>query len=244
MFIEQRKRSVVKTISWRIWATLTTAALVFVFVGEFKIAAAIGGLEVVIKMILYFFHERWWNKIRYGKKEIKPAVLWFTGLSGSGKSTLSEAIYERLKDKGLKVEHLDGDSVRDIFPRTGFSKEERDRHIRRVGFLASKLEKNGVFVIASFISPYQETRDFVRGLCNNFMEVHVATPLEECEKRDVKGLYAKARKGEITQFTGIDDPYEEPVNPEIKVDTTGKTIEESIDEILDGVFKKSTWFKK
>lgn len=244
MFIEQKRRSVIKTISWRIWATITTVALVFLFVGEFKIAAAIGGVEVVAKMILYFLHERWWNKIRYGKKEIKPAVLWFTGLSGSGKSTLSEGIFQKMKDKGLKVEHLDGDSIRDIFPKTGFSKEERDRHIKRVGFLASKLEKNGVFVISSFISPYQETRDFVRNMCDNFIEVHVATPLDECERRDTKGLYAKARKGEITQFTGIDDPYEEPVNPEIKVDTTNLTVDEAIDKVLEGVFKKNGLFKK
>lgn len=232
MFIEQKRRSIVKTISWRFWATVTTVALVFLFVGEVKVAFSIGAFEVVLKMILYFFHERMWNKIKYGKKEIKPSVIWFTGLSGSGKSTLSEAVYKALKKKGLKVEHLDGDAVRDIFPKTGFSKEERNRHIRRIGFLASKLEQNGVTVIASFISPYKEARDFVRGICNNFIEVHVATPLEVCEQRDVKGLYAKARAGEITQFTGIDDPYELPENPEIKIDTTNKTIDESVNSIV------------
>ena len=232
MYIEKKRRSVLKTISWRIWATLTTAALVLLLVGEIKIALAVGGLEVIIKMALYFLHERWWNKIKFGKKELVPKVIWFTGLSGSGKSTLSEALYEKMKIKGLKVEHLDGDSIRDIFPKTGFSKEERNRHIRRVGFLASKLEKNGVTVIASFISPYKEARRFVRGLCENFIEVHVATPIEECEKRDVKGLYAKARRGEIKQFTGIDDPYEVPENPEISVDTTGLSIEEAMKKII------------
>ena len=232
MFIEQKRRSIIKTISWRVWATITTAALVFLFVGEVKIALTIGGVEVVVKMALYFLHERWWNGISYGKKEIEPTVLWFTGLSGSGKSTISEDVYSKLENKGFKVEHLDGDSIRDIFPKTGFSKEERNRHIKRVGFLASKLEKNGVLVIASFISPYQETRDFVRNLCGNFIEVHVSTPLETCEKRDVKGLYAKARKGEITQFTGIDDPYEVPENPEIIIDTTNMTVVEAVNEVL------------
>ncbi len=235
MYIEKKRRSVLKTLSWRIWATLTTTALVLLFVGEVKIALAIGGLEVIIKMTLYFLHERWWNTIKYGKEQIEPKILWFTGLSGSGKSTLSEALYEKLKDKGLKVEHLDGDSIRDIFPKTGFSKEERNRHIRRVGFLASKLEKNGVIVIASFISPYKETRDFVRNLCNNFIEVYVSTPLEECERRDIKGLYAKARKGEITQFTGIDDPYEVPENPEIEIDTTNMGVEEAVKMIMKKV---------
>ena len=232
MFIEQKRRSVLKTISWRLWATITTAALVFAFVGEIKIALTIGGLEVVLKMVLYFLHERWWNKIRFGKKEIKPAVLWFTGLSGSGKSTLSEAVYQKLLDKGLRVEHLDGDNVRHIFPKTGFSKEERNNHIRRVGYLASRLEKNGVFVVASFISPYQETRGFVRNLCDNFIEVHLSTPLEVCEQRDTKGLYAKARKGEIKQFTGIDDPYEEPVKPEIIIDTSNISVEKAVKEVL------------
>ena len=151
MFIEQKRRSIVKTISWRFWATLTTIALVFLFIGEVKIAFSIGIIEVVLKMLLYFLHERTWNKIKFGKKEIKPSVIWFTGLSGSGKSTLSEGLYDILKKKGLKVDHLDGDAVRDIFPKTGFSKEERNRHIKRVGFLASKLEQNGVIVIASFI---------------------------------------------------------------------------------------------
>ena len=232
MYKEQKRRSVLKTISWRIWATLTTVALVFLFVGEVKIAFVIGGVEVIAKMVLYFLHERWWNRIKFGRKEIEPKVFWFTGLSGSGKSTLAEALYKRMKQQGYKVEHLDGDSIRDIFPRTGFSKEERNRHIRRVGFLASKLESNGVFVIASFISPYQETRDFVRNLCNNMVEVYVSTPIEVCESRDVKGLYAKARKGEITQFTGIDDPYEPPVNPEYKIDTTNISVDEALNQLM------------
>lgn len=233
MFIEQKRRSILKTISWRFWATITTIALVFLFVGEVKVAFSIGVFEVILKMVLYFFHERMWNRIKFGKKEIKPSVIWFTGLSGSGKSTLSEALYKALKKKGIKVEHLDGDVVRDIFPKTGFSKEDRNGHIRRIGFLASKLEQNGITVIASFISPYKEARDFVRGICSNFIEIYVATPLDVCEKRDVKGLYAKARAGEIKQFTGIDDPYEEPENPEIKIDTTNL----SIDEAVNIVFK-------
>ncbi len=232
MFRESNNRSILKTISWRFWATVTTAALVLAFTGHVRIALLIGGIEVVLKIVLYYLHERVWNKISYGKKEIKPSVIWFTGLSGAGKSTISEAVYERLKKKGLKIEHLDGDVVRSIFPATGFSKEERNRHIKRVGFLASMLEKNGVFVIASFISPYKESRNFVRNLCSNFQEVYISTPLEVCEKRDTKGLYAKARKGEIKQFTGVDDPYEIPQNPEIIVDTSNQSVSESVDYVI------------
>jgi len=233
MFRESNNRSILKTISWRFWATITTTALVFAFTGHFKIALVIGGIEILLKVFLYYFHERIWNKISFGKKEVKPSVIWLTGLSGAGKSTLSEAVYQKLKKKGMKVEHLDGDIVRSIFPATGFSMEERNRHVKRVGFLASLLEKNGISVVASFISPYKESRDFVRNLCSNFQEIFVSTPLEECERRDTKGLYAKARKGEITQFTGIDDPYEEPEKPEINVDTSNQSVKESVDFILE-----------
>lgn len=232
MFRESNNRSILKTISWRFWATITTTALVFVFTGHYKIALAIGGIEILLKVFLYYSHERIWNKISFGKKEVKPSVIWLTGLSGAGKSTLSEAVYQKMKKKGLKVEHLDGDIVRSIFPATGFSMEERNRHVKRVGFLASLLEKNGVSVVASFISPYKESRDFVRNLCSNFQEVFVSTPLEECERRDTKGLYAKARKGEITQFTGIDDPYEEPEKPEINVDTSNQSVKESVGFVM------------
>ncbi len=232
MFKESKRRSVLKTISWRFWATLTTAILVYIFTGRIEWAVAIGGIEIVIKMILYFVHERAWNNVNYGKKQRKPAVIWLTGLSGSGKSTLAEGIFEAIKQRGMKVEHLDGDLVRDVFPRTGFSKEERDRHIRRIGFLASMLEKNGVFVVASFIAPYKESRDFVKERCKNYKEIYLSTPLEVCEQRDPKGLYAKVRNGEIKNFTGVDDPYEVPADPYLNLDTSNISIEESVKTIL------------
>lgn len=231
MFRESNGRSIVKTISWRLLATLTTAAIVYAFTGKLNIALAVGGIEVLLKLVLYYFHERTWNKISYGKKEIIPKVIWLTGLSGSGKSTIAEGLYKRIQSRGLKVEYLDGDRVRNIFPKTGFSKEERDRHVKRIGFLASMLEKNGVIVVAAFISPYNDSRKFVRDLCNNFIEVHVSTPLEECKRRDIKGLYAKAEKGEIKNFTGIDDPYEVPLQPELSIDTTNITVDEAVNRI-------------
>jgi adenylylsulfate kinase len=162
-----------------------------------------------------------------------PAVIWLTGLSASGKSTIAQGLVEYLSKKGTRVEHLDGDVVRQMFPQTGFSKEERDRHIRRVGHLAAMLEKHDVTVVASFISPYREARDFVRSLCKNFIEIYVSTPLDVCEQRDPKGLYAKARRGEIKEFTGIDDPYEEPLNPELIIDTTNQIIEESVGMVIN-----------
>ena len=232
MYTESNVRSVVKTLSWRVIATGTTATIVWLFTGELVLAVAIGGVEAVSKMLLYYIHERGWDRIRLGRKEVEPAVIWFTGLSGSGKSTVAGWVVEALKCQGLKVERLDGDTIREIFPSTGFTRPERDQHIKRVGYLASRLEKNGVFVVASLVSPYQDSRDFVRGLTNRFLEIYVSTPLEECERRDVKGLYAKARRGEITNFTGIDDPYEVPTNPELVLDTVGRSVEDAGREVL------------
>ena len=163
----------------------------------------------------------------------EPCVIWFTGLSGAGKTTLAEKLAAYLKAKGEKCELLDGDTVRNIFPQTGFTKKERDEHVKRMGFLASMLERNGVTVLASFISPYRESRDFVRKMCKNFVEVYVSTSLEVCEKRDVKGLYKKARSGEIKSFTGIDDPYEAPLHPEITINTAEETVEESLAKLID-----------
>lgn len=167
------------------------------------------------------------------EKKLKPTVLWFTGLSGSGKSTVSEKVYAILKKRGYEIEHLDGDAVREVFPTTGFSKQERDDHVKKVGFIASLLQKHGVFVVASFISPYQDARDFVRNMCEDFTEVFISTPLEECERRDVKGLYEKARKGEIDNFTGISDPYEEPEDPELNIDTTDISVDEAVQQVID-----------
>lgn len=138
-----------------------------------------------------------------------------------------------MKEQGYEVEHLDGDVIRDIFPKTGFSKEERNAHIKRVGYLASRLQAHKVFVIGSFVSPYKESRDFVRELCEDFTEIYISTPYEECERRDVKGLYEKARKGEIKNFTGLDDPYEAPKNPELEIDTTDISLDEALEMVIE-----------
>lgn len=164
-------------------------------------------------------------------------VLWLTGLSGSGKTTIAEQLYKNLDASGKSYERLDGDVLRGVFPGTGFSKESRDEHIKRVGFMASRLEHHGVIVIASFISPYREARRFVRGLCKNFIEVYVKASVDECKSRDVKGLYKKALAGEIKEFTGIDHPYEEPENAEIVVDTANQTVDESVAQIMNTIEK-------
>jgi adenylylsulfate kinase len=164
-------------------------------------------------------------------------TLWFTGLSGSGKSTIAHLVGPELDRRGHIVEYLDGDTVRTHLSRgLGFSKEDRDTHIERVGWVASRLTRQGGVVIAAAISPYEETRRKVRALVEQwgpFVEVFVKASIDECARRDVKGLYEKAFKGEITEFTGVSDPYEEPSNPELVVDTEEVGPEEAARAIVE-----------
>ncbi len=166
-----------------------------------------------------------------GRREHPSFVVWFTGLSGSGKSTLADKLSDQLAREGYRVESLDGDKIRDIFPAVGFARADRIAHLKHAGMLASYLERSGAIVIASFISPYEESRQGIRKICRNYIEVHVATSLSECERRDVKGLYARARRGEIRNFTGIDDPYEEPISPELRIDTAEVSQDQALEKI-------------
>jgi adenylyl-sulfate kinase len=161
-------------------------------------------------------------------------TLWFTGLSGSGKTTIAAIVERELRDRGSTIEILDGDIVRENLSKgLGFSKEDRDTNIRRIAFVADLLSRNGVPVITAAISPYREIRDEARELMGErFIEAYVQASVEECERRDVKGLYAKARTGEIKEFTGVSDPYEPPLNPELVLDTESKSPEESAATII------------
>lgn len=167
----------------------------------------------------------------------RGVTLWFTGLSGAGKTTITQALENKLREEGYGLEVLDGDVVRtNLTKGLGFSKPDRDENIRRIGFVANLLTRHGVIVLVSAISPYREIREEVREKIGNFAEIFVNAPLAVCEERDVKGLYLKARKGEIKGFTGIDDPYEPPLNPEVECRTDLETLEES----LEKVWKKLT----
>jgi sulfate adenylyltransferase len=166
--------------------------------------------------------------------------LWFTGLSGSGKSTISEVLRTMLFEHGRNVTMLDGDVVRTHLSKgLGFSKEDRDINVRRIGWVASEMVRHGGIVICAAVSPYRATRNEVRAMMpDKFIEVFVDTPLEVCEARDTKGLYAKARRGEITGFTGIDDPYEEPLNPEFRLETVNRTSKDNALEIIEMLIER------
>jgi adenylyl-sulfate kinase len=165
--------------------------------------------------------------------EQKGVTLWFTGLPCSGKSAVADLLAERLKDRGYRVERLDGDIVRRSLTRDlGFSKEDRDENIRRVAFVAKLLTRNDVFVLTSFISPYRDVRAHARREIGRFLEVYTKCSLEECMRRDVKGMYQKAIEGKIKEFTGVSDPYEEPVDPEILLETDKEALEESAAKVL------------
>ena len=238
MYYETSVRSISKALSWRILATATTVLIAYLVFGEIDKAMVVGGFEVVGKFVLYFVHERAWNSISLGRqlrassrKSNNSFVIWFTGLPCSGKTTLAKRMEQEIQAAGLAVEHLDGDEVRGTFSNRRFSREGREDHIRQMGFLASKLEQNGICVLASFVSPYEESRAFAREQCENFVEIYLSTSVEECEQRDVKGMYAKARAGELGDFTGVDAPYEQPKNYDLVLDTAEQSIDSCVYQI-------------
>lgn len=165
--------------------------------------------------------------------EQKGFTVWFTGLPCSGKTAVADRVAEMLREMGLKVERLDGDIVRQSLTRDlGYSREDRNENIRRVTFVAKLLTRNGVAVLTSFISPYRKIRAYARKEIGNFVEAYVKCPVEVCMQRDVKGMYKKAISGEIKEFTGISDPYEEPLHPEILLETDKETLEESAEKVI------------
>ena len=170
--------------------------------------------------------------------QYKGCTVWFTGLPCSGKTTVAEKALEILKAQSRPVEMLDGDELRKHFSAgVGFTKEDRSNHLKRVAYLCHLLTKHGVLVLATFVSPYRENRDYARQLIGNdhFMEVFADAPLEECIRRDVKGMYKKALSGEIKQFTGVSDPYEPPEKPELVLHTAEETLNQSVERLFDAL---------
>lgn len=265
---DSHKRSLVKGFTWRFLGTLDTTLISWAVTGNPLKALSIGGIEVFTKVILYYFHERIWQNIRWGRgvlhkvvypegrlKHIHPVfdqllgraereaylnqrskVIWLTGLSGSGKTTIARLLEKKLFEAGVFCQVLDGDNIRTgLNSNLGFSAEDRQENIRRIAEVAKLYLNSGVVTICSFISPLRQMRNTARNIIGDedFVEVFVDTPLDVCEERDVKGLYKKARKGEIEEFTGVSAPYEAPENPALVLHTAGKTPEASARELFE-----------
>jgi adenylylsulfate kinase len=241
MHKDSKSRTMLKTITWRITATSTTTILVYIFTGKIDTAIEVGMLEMLAKMLFYYMHERGWEKLKWGKKDVPSFVLWISGIPRSGKTTLGNMIFDNLKDESLKIQRLDSHDVRPLFPGTGFARDEVDNHIKRVGHLASMLEKNGVITIASFVSPYKESRKFVRNLCDNYVEVYLKTSVEKARQYDDYRFYDRAETGEIKNVPGVDVKYETCENTELEIDMHNKSLEEARDEIIE--ILKSRYFK-
>ena len=186
---------------------------------------------------------KYWNVHRFSGMEHTGFTLWLTGMSGAGKSTISERLIGRLREAGARVELLDGDIVRtNLSQGLGFSREDRDTNIRRIGFVADLLSRNGVIVVVAAISPYRETREEVKAKIGNFLEVFVDCPVEVLATRDVKGLYKRALAGEVGSFTGISDPYEPPLCPDVTVRSDRETEEESVALIWSELLRRG-WIR-
>jgi adenylylsulfate kinase len=232
MLIEARARTIIKTISWRVTATLTTIAIALAITGRIDVALQIGVIEVFLKMLIYYLHERLWTKMSFGTEEKHPLVLWFTGLSGCGKSELSTAIFEKLQQKNVRVEYFNGRKIREIFPDIGYSPEKRKEHIKQIGSLVKILENNNTSVVGSFESPFEESRDYLRKTLKNYIEIYVYASLDYCIENDTRGLYQKALSGSLDNFVGVSIPYEEPETPNLKIDFEHQTISESTKQIM------------
>ncbi len=232
MYKESGYRTFIKTITYRLLGTLGLIIIAYIFTGKAMASLAIGGIDFFGKLFLYFIHERLWDKINIGKQKREPFVLWFTGLPFSGKGDIADKLYEILYKKYNHVQRIDGHDVRTLFPIKGFSKEEREAYLKRMGYFASILERNGVVVIASFISPFEESRSYNRNLAKNYIEVYVNTPLAECKKRDTYGLYQQVGKNSEKHIVGMDESYEAPKKAEIMLDLSRQTIEEASSFIM------------
>ena len=237
MYKETNTRSIVKGISWRVVATTTTIAIVYFFFDRLDLAIAAGMIETVLKVGLYWLHERLWFKVRWGKKKIEPFNLWFTGLPLSGKTTIADKVYEELEKLQIPIERIDAKDIRDLVPDIGFTRKDRNRHMQRIGHLIKTLQNNSISTVASFVSPYKESRKAIREMVKNNIVVYLKADIVSCEKRDYKGVYAKARAGELQNFSGINDVYEAPQHAEIVIDTDKTTPDEAAKLIVTYVKK-------
>ena len=235
MYKETNKRSLLKGVSWRILATSTTIGIVYFFFDRLDLAIVAGVIETILKVGFYWLHERFWMKIKWGKKRIEPFNLWFTGLPLSGKTTIADKVYGELKKLDIPLERIDSKDIRELIPDIGFSRKDRNRHMKRIGYLVKTLQNNSVSTVCSFVSPYKESRDAIREIVKNNIIIYVKADIETCKQRDYKGVYEKALKGELQNFSGVNDVYEEPQNADLIIDTDKLNINDSVKTIVNYV---------
>jgi adenylylsulfate kinase len=224
------KKNITKSIFYRIYSSLITFIIAYILTQNLTASISIGILDSIIKIFSYYFFEGIWAKITGIKN--KPCVIFLTGLSGSGKTTIANALMEKYKKSGVVPVLLDGDEIRKVIQQNGFDEASRKKHNLNVGYMASLLEAQGNVVIVSLISPYADVRNTIREMCKHFIEVYLSTDINVCIQRDPKGLYAKALKGELKDFTGISAPYFAPEKPEVNIDTNIVSIKNSVDNIF------------
>ncbi len=237
MYRDTNKRSIVKGISWRAVATTTTIIIIYVFFGRLDLAIAAGVIETFLKVGLYWAHERAWFKVTWGRKKIEPFNLWFTGLPLSGKTTIADKVYEELEKLQIPIERIDSKDIRELIPDIGYSRDDRNRHMHRIGNLIRTLQNNSISTVASFVSPYKESRKAIREMVKNNIVVYVKADVETCKERDYKGVYKKALSGELQNFSGVNDVYEEPKRAEITIDTDTMSVDEAVKIIVKYVKK-------
>lgn len=226
-----KKQYLFKAVVYRIYSSVITFLISFLLTGNMVVSLSISLIDSLVKIFSYYAFDEIWYRIT--GFNVSPAVVFLTGLSGSGKTTIAQKVIEKLRKKGFAPVLLDGDEIRDAIKLTGFDEESRKRHNLNVGYMAKILESQGKIVIVSLISPYDDIRKQIRGMCNKFIEVHVATDITVCIERDHKGIYQKAISGEIKDFTGISAPYYPPQNPELLLDTASMTTEACAAEIIN-----------
>ena len=230
--INTRKRNIAKAASWKFLGFITLSVLTYMITGSLKQMTYIAILYHLWMLMTYIFHERLWDKIRWGKT--KGLAIQMTGMSGAGKSTLTKLVSERLKKRGLLVEVIDGDEYRaNLCSDLGFSKEDRNTNVRRLGFVSKVLSRNNVITIIAAINPYEEVRRELSNKDKNLKTVYIKCNIDRLIERDVKGLYKKAllpdgHPDKVYNFTGISDPFEEPLNPDLVVNTAEQTIDKSV----------------
>jgi adenylylsulfate kinase len=226
-----KKQQVLKAVLYRIYSSAITFMISYILTRNMVLSLSIGLIDSFAKIFSYYAFDELWNRITGFR--VAPAVVFLTGLSGSGKTTIAKKVIDKLRKKGLAPILLDGDEIRNAIKLVGFDEASRKKHNLNVGYMAKILESQRKIVIVTLISPYDDIRDQIRTMCNKFIEEHVANDIKVCMERDPKGMYQKALRGEIKDFTGISAPYYPPQSPELVLDTASMSAELCAVKIID-----------